>query len=181
MPRGCAIDSGHVFAECALGAELQSARWVRSWLQSARWVRRVRAVRPPPAPLYGDDCAPPPPGMKRDDYWIGVYVALSRARRLDTLLLLGEPTPQERAALEEGPPRVLLDEMERLATLATETQQRIEVIRACWAGAAEPGELEQGRCFLFTPMGWGWRCALSSSPSTGEVYSSRTVYQHTME
>ena len=126
--------------------------------------------------------APPhPPGMKRDDYWIGVYVALSRARRLDTLLLLGEPTPQERAALEEGPPRVLLDEMERLATLATETQQRIEVIRACWAGAAEPGELEQGRCFLFTPMGWGWRCALSSSPSTGEVYSSRTVCHHTME
>ena len=63
--------------------------------------------------------------MKRDDYWIGVYVALSRVRRLDTFLLLGEPTSQERAALEQGPLQVLLDEMERLGTLAAETQRRM--------------------------------------------------------
>eukprot|EP00662_Eupelagonemidae_sp_cell21_P020833 gene20833-66363_t len=67
------------------------------------------------------------PATGRDAYWIAVYVALSRATSLENLLLLGEP---ERAALEQGPPQMLVDELERLDGIAEGTLREWERIVA---------------------------------------------------
>eukprot|EP00662_Eupelagonemidae_sp_cell21_P052162 gene52162-61420_t len=68
-----------------------------------------------------------PPKTARRDYWIAVYVSLSRATSLENLLLLGEP---DREALEEGPPEVLVRELDRLERLAAKTEQeRVRILR----------------------------------------------------
>lgn len=47
----------------------------------------------------------------QDEYWLSVYVLLSRLHSLDDLLLL---RPPDQAALAEGPPQFLVQEFQRL-------------------------------------------------------------------
>lgn len=54
----------------------------------------------------------------KDQYWLSVYVLLSRVRQFDDLLVLWLP---DRAALDGGPPQDLVTESARLATLQQRT------------------------------------------------------------
>jgi hypothetical protein len=60
--------------------------------------------------------------------WIGIYVMLSRCRRLENILLVCPP-PNLRQILEAGPPAFVHAEMDRLAALARDTRPRIDAAR----------------------------------------------------
>ena len=58
--------------------------------------------------------------MTADIWWLNVYVMLSRARKLNSLLLLGL-TKDIRKLLEAGPPRYIQDQLAALQAKAKKT------------------------------------------------------------
>lgn len=58
------------------------------------------------------------PFLLQDEYWLSVYVLLSRLRSFDDLLLLRPPDP---VLLADGPPQFLVAEFKRLYAKQTET------------------------------------------------------------
>lgn len=61
--------------------------------------------------------------MLQDDYWLSVYVLLSRLRSFDDLVVLRLP---QRNSLEGGPPSYLTTELNRLRALELETIRRLD-------------------------------------------------------
>ena len=62
-------------------------------------------------------------GMENDIWWLNVYVMLSRARKLENLILVGL-TPRIKALLEEGPPAYIRRNIQALQVKAARTAQR---------------------------------------------------------
>lgn len=58
--------------------------------------------------------------LAQDEYWLSVYVLLSRLRSFDDLLLLRAPDP---LLLADGPPQFLVAEFNQLYAKQTETLQ----------------------------------------------------------
>ena len=63
-------------------------------------------------------------GLEDDDWWLAIYVMLSRARKLDNLILLGF-TPQVEELLRRGPPENLIKVTNRLETTAATTLESL--------------------------------------------------------
>ena len=61
-------------------------------------------------------------GVMNDIWWLNVYVMLSRARKLDNLILVGL-TPQIRELLEAGPPPYIRDRIKALQAKAARTMR----------------------------------------------------------
>jgi hypothetical protein len=59
-------------------------------------------------------------GLSDDDWWLAIYVMLSRARKLTNMILLGF-TPQVEELLRRGPPANLIKVTERLEAVANST------------------------------------------------------------
>jgi hypothetical protein len=59
-------------------------------------------------------------GLDDDDWWLAIYVMLSRARKLKHMILLGF-TPQVEDLLRRGPPENLIQVSERLQEVANTT------------------------------------------------------------
>ena len=59
-------------------------------------------------------------GLQDEDWWFNIYVMLSRARRLENIILLGF-TPQVKELLKRGPPPRLLQIMRQLRDKAKKT------------------------------------------------------------
>ena len=64
-------------------------------------------------------------GMENDIWWLNVYVMLSRARKLDNLILVGL-TPQIRALLEAGPPAYIRQKTQTLQAKSRSTLRHAE-------------------------------------------------------
>ena len=64
-------------------------------------------------------------GMENDIWWLNVYVMLSRARKLDNLILVGL-TPQIRALLEAGPPAYIRQKIQTLQAKSMSTLRHAE-------------------------------------------------------
>ena len=62
-------------------------------------------------------------GLQNDDWWLAIYVMLSRARKLDNLLLLGF-TDQVEELLKRGPPVRLIEITRQLEERAKITVRR---------------------------------------------------------
>ncbi len=62
--------------------------------------------------------------LEDDDWWLAIYVMLSRARKLDILILLGF-TPQVEELLRRGPPENLIKVTNRLETTAATALERL--------------------------------------------------------
>jgi len=63
-------------------------------------------------------------GLEDDDWWLAIYVMLSRARKLENLILLGF-TPQVEELLRRGPPQNLIDVTKRLETIAATSMESL--------------------------------------------------------
>ena len=59
-------------------------------------------------------------GLEDDDWWLAIYVMLSRARKLTNMILIGL-TPQVENLLRRGPPENLISVTERLEEAANRT------------------------------------------------------------
>ena len=59
-------------------------------------------------------------GLEDDDWWLAIYVMLSRARKLTNMILIGV-TPQVEDLLRKGPPTNLIKFTERLEEAAKRT------------------------------------------------------------
>ena len=59
-------------------------------------------------------------GLEDDDWWLAIYVMLSRARKLENMILIGF-TPQVEDLLRRGPPANLIQVTERLEEVADRT------------------------------------------------------------
>ena len=66
-------------------------------------------------------------GMVDDIWWLNVYVMLSRARKLDNLILVGLTT-QVKELLEAGPPQYILKQLEQFQKKAARTQHDVEQV-----------------------------------------------------
>ena len=66
-------------------------------------------------------------GMEDDIWWLNVYVMLSRARKLDSLILVGL-SPQVRALLEAGPPAYIRQKIHTLQAKSIRTLRRAECL-----------------------------------------------------
>ena len=66
-------------------------------------------------------------GMEDDIWWLNVYVMLSRARKLDNLMLVGL-SPQVRALLEAGPPAYIRQQLYTLQAKSVRTFRRAECL-----------------------------------------------------
>ena len=64
-------------------------------------------------------------GMENDIWWLNVYVMLSRARKLDNLILVGL-TPQIRELLEAGPPAYIRQKILTLQAKSMSTLRHAE-------------------------------------------------------
>ena len=62
-------------------------------------------------------------GVLDDDWWLNIYVMLSRARRLENILLLGF-SQQVEDLLRRGPPASLVDRIKKLELKAADTLKR---------------------------------------------------------
>ena len=60
--------------------------------------------------------------MEDDEWWLAIYIMMSRARELDNLILLGF-TPQVAELLRRGSPENLIEVINRLETIAPTTQE----------------------------------------------------------
>ena len=63
-------------------------------------------------------------GLDDDDWWLAIYVMISRARTLENLLLIGF-TEQVQKLLQRGPPRKFRNLSQRLETKADLTLQNL--------------------------------------------------------
>ena len=63
-------------------------------------------------------------GLIDDDWWLAIYVMLSRARKLENLILLGF-SEQVEELLRRGPPTQLVAVTSQLEARAKETLARI--------------------------------------------------------
>ena len=77
-----------------------------------------------------------------DEYWLSVYVLLSRLRGFDGLLLLRPPL---RDLLEGGPPAALQEELQRRSQLQKSTIQQLDTA----LGAFRAEDL---RCLVTRPL-----------------------------
>ena len=66
-------------------------------------------------------------GMTDDIWWLNVYVMLSRATRMDLLLLLGLDD-RVKALLENGPPDYIREKIRQLQSKAAASQAPIEAL-----------------------------------------------------
>ena len=73
-------------------------------------------------------------GLEDDDWWLAIYVMLSRARKLTNMILLGL-TPQVEDLLRRGPPANLINVTERLEKAANRTMASLKVWPAYDAAA----------------------------------------------
>ena len=64
-------------------------------------------------------------GLDDDDWWLAIYVMLSRARKLNNMILLGF-TAQVEELLRRGPPENLIRVTERLEEAASSTMALLE-------------------------------------------------------
>ena len=64
-------------------------------------------------------------GLEDDDWWLAIYVMLSRARKLSNMILLGF-TPQVEGLLRRGPPANLIQVTERLEETADRTMASLK-------------------------------------------------------
>ena len=64
-------------------------------------------------------------GLQDDDWWLNIYVMLSRARRLDNLILLGL-SQQVEDLLRKGPPERLVEIVKDLKRKAKKTMTAYE-------------------------------------------------------
>ena len=64
-------------------------------------------------------------GLEDDDWWLAIYVMLSRARKLSNMILLGF-TPQVEELLRRGPPANLIQVTERLEEAADRTMASLK-------------------------------------------------------
>ena len=64
-------------------------------------------------------------GLEDDDWWLAIYVMLSRARRLDNLILIGF-TEQVENLLKRGPPQRLIKITEELESKAGTTFEKLQ-------------------------------------------------------
>ena len=62
-------------------------------------------------------------GLTDDDWWLNIYVMLSRARRLENILLLGF-SQQVEDLLQRGPPASLVKTIRTLEIKAADTLKR---------------------------------------------------------
>jgi hypothetical protein len=63
-------------------------------------------------------------GLDDDDWWLAIYVMLSRARKLDNMILVGFTTQVEEL-LRRGPPENLIKVTERLEDIANTTMAHL--------------------------------------------------------
>jgi hypothetical protein len=63
-------------------------------------------------------------GLEDDDWWLAIYVMLSRGRKLENLILLGF-TDQVEALLKRGPPENLIRVTEQLEAKAKVTLEKM--------------------------------------------------------
>jgi len=68
-------------------------------------------------------------GLEDDDWWLAIYVMLSRARKLPNMILLGMPQVEE--LLRRGPPANLIQVTERLEEAADRTMASLKDWPAC--------------------------------------------------
>ena len=73
-------------------------------------------------------------GLEDDDWWLAIYVMLSRARKLTNMILIGL-TPQVEDLLRRGPPANLIEITERLEKAANRTMASLKVWPAYDAAA----------------------------------------------
>ena len=85
-----------------------------------------------------------PGNMSHEDWWLHVYVMLSRVRTADQILVYGLPP---RALFEQGPPRYIRDGLERLEKMAAAHRPRVTAARS----ALNWEELLKGRGSLPHP------------------------------
>ena len=64
-------------------------------------------------------------GMTDDIWWLNVYVMLSRAKKLENLILIGL-TPKVRELFEQGPPAYIRDQIRALQVKAARTKVTAE-------------------------------------------------------
>ena len=64
-------------------------------------------------------------GLQDEDWWLNIYVMLSRARRLENIILMGWSSQVE-DLLKKGPPARLLQITEALRKKATLTMQKLQ-------------------------------------------------------
>ena len=75
-------------------------------------------------------------GLEDDDWWLAIYVMLSRARKLTNMILIGL-TPQVEDLLSRGPPTNLIKFTERLEKAAKRTMASLKDWPAYDAAAHE--------------------------------------------
>ena len=63
-------------------------------------------------------------GLEDDDWWLAIYVMISRARKLENIILLGF-TEQVENLLRRGPPANLVNVTEKLEEKAASTLDRL--------------------------------------------------------
>ena len=64
-------------------------------------------------------------GLEDADWWLAIYVMLTRARKLKNLILLGF-TDQVEELLRRGPPTYLRELTDKLETKAASTLERLQ-------------------------------------------------------
>ena len=66
-------------------------------------------------------------GLEDDDWWLAIYVMISRARKLENIILLGF-TEQVENLLRRGPPANLVNVTEKLEEKAASTLDRLSCV-----------------------------------------------------
>ena len=66
-------------------------------------------------------------GLEDDDWWLAIYVMISRARKLENIILLGF-TEQVEDLLRRGPPANLVNVTEKLEEKAASTLDRLSCV-----------------------------------------------------
>ena len=64
-------------------------------------------------------------GLEDDDWWLAIYVMLTRARKLENLILLGM-TDQVEDLLRRGPPAYLRELTDKLEAKGASTLERLQ-------------------------------------------------------
>ena len=83
-------------------------------------------------------------GLEDADWWLAIYVMLTRARKLKNLILLGF-TEQVEELLRRGPPTYLRELTDKLETKAASTLERLQswpvydALQASWHSALPVG------------------------------------------
>ena len=76
-------------------------------------------------------------GLEDDDWWLAIYVMISRARKLENIILLGF-TEQVEDLLRRGPPANLVNVTEKLEEKAASTLDRLSHWPECDALLSAP-------------------------------------------